>query len=333
MRYTIVGDPEAFEYDIDGTPTRAERHRLVGAELVGRRRMAEQILVSPHELFPGVDEPLELLLLSSPYAIKPAPGTVTLGTYDDGSPAMTLRQHGEGRILYFAASPFTAPTLAATDWQEFFGRLQRGLGFSTGLDIWRFKFPPFETVDLPKPQGLCLTNNHVEWREEQQHPLQNVDTGGTYTLSPPPSGSAELEKPLATAIGEGRLTDRMNWPELEKVKAAGYQSYTEPLAEWVAAWEAPGEVAVTFDFQTPRPLLRAHIWYSGAFDEVKLAGSTDGNTWTEIGSATGGAAGKDVLDAAVTGNAYRGRYARLTFMRSATAPLTLAEMEIWAAEQ
>ena len=329
----VLADPEAFEYDIDGKPTRDARRKLVGAELLGRKAKGLCITVPPHPLLPGIELPHKLLLLSSPYRIEPQADTEVLGRYDDGAAAITLRRHGDGRVIYFAIQPFAAATMAAPDWQRLFKSLQKGLGFSTDLDIWRFTFPAFETVDRPAPQGVCLTNNHVEWREEQQHLTQNVETGGAYSLSPPPDRADDDGDAESIPFAEGDLTDRAGWPELEKVKATSYVPYAEPLAKWVDTWSRGGEVAVTFDFVKPRQLLRVRLFFMGSLPGVQFEGSLDGKSWTPLGRADGVDAGKDVLDTTVTSRSSSPfRYARLQLTPREQKLMTLTEVEVWGDE-
>ena len=330
----IVGDPEAFEFDITGEATGGERTELVGAEL-GERLDGTQILtVAPHELLPGIDEPLELLTLSTANRLTTAPGTEALGTYDDGSPAITLRQLGEGRVIYFALQPFSMPAVAVDEWQQLFRSLQQGLGLSTDLDIWRFQFPPFETVELPDPEGVCLTGNHVQWREETQHLVANADTGGNYSLSPAPDGAPDDGGVVGISFADGDLTDRAKWPELAKVKAAGYQAYVEPRAQWVDTWQAEGEVTVSFDFQSPHRILRARLFVSGEVPATVLEGSADGTQWVPLGDASGLSAGDDVLDFIVNSSSTAPwRYARLRFGPRAAESMTLCEVEIWGTEK
>jgi len=329
----IVADPLAFEYDVTGENTSTARAELVGAELGEGTPGGEAVTVNPHPLLPGITEPLELLVLSTAHSLTLAPGTVVLGTYADGSPAITLRTLGEGRVIYFGLQPFSMPALASPDWQRLFKSLQQGLGFSTDLDIWRFEFPPFETVDLPAPEGLCLTGNHVEWHEETQRLVANADTGGTYSLAPAPDVAADDGGDADISFAAGDLTDRAGWPELEKTEAASYKLYIEPLSKWVDTWETAGEVIVSFDFKTARPLLRAHLIVSGEIPRVVFEGSADGTTWVPLGDAEGLSAGADVLDLDVASSvAAPMRYARLRFGPREGQPMTLAEVEVWGAE-
>ncbi len=330
----IVADPEAFSHDVTGDATDAERTKLVGAEL-GQRLGGTQILtVTPNELLPGIDEPLQLMTLSTANRLTLAPGTEVLGTYDDGSPAITLRQLGEGRVIYFALQPFSAAATAVDEWQQIFTSLQRGLGMTTDLDIWRFQFPPFETVELPAPEGVCLTGNHVQWREETQHLVANADASGTYSLSPAPDLAPDDGGVAGISFADGDLTDRANWPELEKTEAAGYKLYVEPLTQWVDRWEAQGEVTVSFDFAAPRQVLRARLFVSGEVPPTVLEGSADGTEWVKLGEAPALSAGDDVLDFTVNSTSTASlRYARLRFGPRAAEPMTLCEVEIWGAEE
>ena len=330
----IVGDPEAFEYQIDGTRTRAERVRLVGADLAGRADGTGDITIRPHPLLPGLSGPLRLLGLSWPSRLRPAEGTSVLGAYDDGSPAITLHRHGKGRVIYFGLQPFVLPALALPEWQQFFKSLQRGLGFSADLDIWRFTFPPCESTRPLRPEGVCLTNNHIEWREETAHMECSAGTGGTYCLSPPPDAAPDDGGVSDIAFDSGDLTDRTKWPELEKVKAKGYQPYVEPLSKWVDTWQRAGDVIVTFDFKRPRRLLRARVFFSGSLPDVHFEGSGDGASWATLGRTDGAEAGKDVLDVTIpAASAKPHRYARLLLGPRAATPVTLAEVEVWGARE
>jgi hypothetical protein len=329
----IVADPLAFEYDIDGKPTRDQREKLTGTTWTGERAGGTLLTVTPERLPGGKSSPMRLPLLSTAYRVRTAPGTQVIGTYDDGSACITSRPLGEGRVIYFAASPFTAATLATPDWQTFFKRLQKALGLATDLDIWRFKFPPFETVALPPTDGQCLTENHVLWREDTQHPAHNLETGGTYTLQPPPEDAENDAENANVAFENGDLTDRRQWPQLEKVAPKSYQRYDEPISRWVDTWRAPGEVTVTFDFNKPYPIGRAHLWVSGTVPAVTLQASDDGADWRTVGSADGVRAGNDVLDMVVPADGTAARYVRLVFPKRDNEPMTLAEVEIWTAGQ
>ncbi len=330
----IVADPHAFEFDIDGSRTATERTRLTGAVLTGPKSHGSRfVTVKPHPMFPGIDKPERFLLLSTPNTLELKPGAVALGEFDDGSPAIVLKKSGAGMVLYFAFQPFSMPAVASDGWRDFFTSLQRGLGFSVRQDIWRFKFPPFKTVDPPGPTGICLTNNYVEFREDEQHLLHNADVDGSYTLSPLPDAAPDDGGGHNIPFSRGDLTDRIAWPQLEKVKPAGYQPYAESIVKWGDTWESPGDVTVTFDFKEPRAILRARIFFSGFLPDVRLEGSADGKTWTSLGTAQGRNAGEDVLDLTVTGRPSKARrFARLIFGPRTSARTTLAELEVWGKE-
>ncbi|MCD6361491.1 MAG: hypothetical protein J7M38_11600 [Armatimonadetes bacterium] len=328
----IVADPHAFDHDITGEDTSRARVELVGAESGGTPPRGTNLTVKPHALLPGIQEPLELPVLAPMERLTLAPGTTVLASCADGAPAVTLRKLGRGRVIYFALQPFNIASLISPEWQRFFKSLQKGLGFSTDLDIWRFKFPPFQTVEPPDPEGVCLTGNYVRWRDDVQHLVADVDTGGTYSLTPAPDAAGDDGGVTDIPFTAGDLTDRTKWPELEKTEAASYKLYVEPLSKWVDTWQAPGEVIVGFDFKTARPLLRAYLVVSGEIPPVVFEGSADGTAWAPLGRAEGLSAGADVLDMTITSSvAEPMRYARLRFGPRGDQPMTLAEVEIWGA--
>jgi hypothetical protein len=317
----IVGDPNAFSHDPDGSATAAYRQQLVGAKRGDKLIGVQNIIVDPHTLFAGMDQPLSVPVLATAYELELDDDTQTLARFDDGSSAVTLRTLGEGRVIYFACQPFNMATRLSSQYQQLFAALQQGLRMSVGLDIWRFTLPPLQTVEQPAPQGVCLTNNHVEWREEQQFTGYNHDAGATYTLDPQPNVHADHSDDLI---------DRRGWPELEKDKEAGYRPYVEPLDWWVDTWQGDEPVTVTFTFDRAYTPLRAHLYFSGRLPAAVVETSGDGRAWSPVGEMDTIDAGADVLDMVIaTQGAMPARYVRLRFDAPGDAAFTLAEVEIW----
>jgi hypothetical protein len=317
----IVADPNAFAHDPDGSSTAAYRDKLVGASRGDKLNGIQSIRIEAHPLLPGLDSSTTIPAMATAYRLQLDSDTQTLARFDDGSPAITLHAHGDGRVIYFACQPFNMASRLSGPYQQLFAALQRGLGFTTGHDIWRFTLPPLEPVDDPAPQGVCVTNNHVEWREEQQFVGYNHDAGATYTLDPEPNVHADHSDDLV---------DRRGWPELEKDKEAGYRPYVEPLDWWVDTWQGDEPVTVTFAFDESFVPLRAHLYFSGRMPAVALEASEDGQTWSRLGAASAIDAGKDVLDTVIAANgAAQARFVRFRFDAPDDEPFTLAEVEIW----
>ena len=83
---------------------------------------------------------------------------------------------------------------AFVEYTTWFSALQEGLGMTVGQDIWRFTFPPLKDVERPAPRGICLTNNHVVWREEEPCVEHNHPAGGSYSLRRPTSTRTEAAR-------------------------------------------------------------------------------------------------------------------------------------------
>ena len=324
----VCGDPEAFETDLLGNDTSALRTAIFGVTL-GDRSRAKAIRVRK------LGWTGELPIHSPAFTLKPGPGVEVLATLDDGTPAITSHKLGRGRAVLFGANVLLTRNVADQQWREFFRAFVKSMGTPTGFDIWNFKLPESLIWHEPRQAGVCLTNNRIVWREELPLFHQNVRTGGTYSYSTPPDTLPENLKADAIPFSAGRLTDRRRAIHAEKESARPYVGFKLPESHWVASWSNPRPVAVTFDLKQPRVLTQVKLWYRDTLADMTFEGSRDGKTWKPLGKARGhrGHPG-DVYDKVV--DLPRGpssRYLRIHFAgRQPREKLTLAEVELWAAE-
>jgi len=163
----IVGDPEAFKWNIDGTRTDASREELVGARIIGPildEKVNSVSIIKKDGLLKNYTGPGQLPIygrfrvaddhyhhassarLNNRFDLKiEANNAVVLGKFSDGKPAIIFRNFGKGKVLYFAANPFVADAVFKPSvWGDFFKTVQDNAGVRTDMDIWRFEIPARE---------------------------------------------------------------------------------------------------------------------------------------------------------------------------------------------
>ncbi len=146
----VVLDPEAFQWNVDGT-RHAARDILVGGRL-GSHRSASSIVIGEGGfagLPAGVELPLSMIRHRAgegdvmAYDITPPPGAKVIAHYRNGKPAAYLRTVGNGRVIYFGAQPFgdSSHALEPGGWADFFRNLAGEIGEPAQLPIWDFLVP------------------------------------------------------------------------------------------------------------------------------------------------------------------------------------------------
>jgi len=265
----------------------------------------------------------------------------TLATFEDGSPGITLNHYGAGKAIFFAADPFAVPGGVRAERSlvepsaplvSFLEAIQKDSGVAMGHDIWRFKLPPFPSDDLyQKEEGACLTGNYVYDRNEPLLEANNVQTGGTYTYSRPPTGVPDAGKGgEPVAFDGGHLTNRLEAYQNRQLGGRmDFDRLSEVPRKWIVSWTDRAPVSVTFDLMAGYALKKLRNFYSGTMPALEVSGSRDGQAWRRITSSREAAAGADVKDAALLLNGTY-RYLKLDFAARGTGEtFELAEVEIW----
>ena len=324
----VCGDASAFQTDTLGNDTASSRAELFGVD-VGSALAARKLV-------PKIGRLGGVLPLKS-RALKLIPRTravEVLATYDDGSAAVTSNPFGKGRAILFGSNPFREDAIGDAAWREFFTRWARWLGAPTGLDIWRFRFPDRVVWREPQELGLCLTNNHVVWREELPAFARNSGLNGSYRYSAPPDARPGADVAAGSIpFDKGRLTDRRRSILAEKKEAAPYSDYELPTSHWTETWSTPGPLSVTFDLQRAWDPLSVKVWFCDTLPDLTVEGSLDGKTWQGLGQVKGLEAGDDVYDLSTPLRGGPCRYVRVNLgRRPAHQKMTLAEMEVWGKE-
>jgi hypothetical protein len=321
----VCADPQAFGNDTLGNDTSAAREALFGVK-VGEKVERKQLCPKAAAL----GKPLALP--GEAYALQPAAGVEVLAAYEDGSPALTSRRLGQGRAILFGSNPFAFTAIPDADWQRFFKAWSKQLGMSGPQDIWRFRFPDSVIWKAPPLPGVCLTNNHVLWRNEQPLTVNNLDTGGGYSLSPAPVAMPDVAaREGLIPFAAGHLTDRRTGIKSRKTRPGRGAPYALPASRWMLSWDASEAVTITFDLRQARTLRELRLWYCDVLPGVEVSGSADGQSWRKLGEAQGQVAGEDVLELHVPLAAGApGRYVRVTIpARQAGEKLSLVEAEVW----
>ena len=322
----VCGDPEVFQYHLDGTATPQFRRRMFGVTLGEQRESPPEVTLVSHALWPQVAEGQKVPVdpVSSAFDFTPDPGVIVLGRYPDGKPAIALKEHGPGRSLYFGFNPFYVQYLSHPEWREVMLSLIRGLGIATGQDLWRFKFPLPELPDFSSDLR-CLTGNHFYWQNnEVQAPYNEPVEGCSYRYSVPPDGEGQQEGAGPVAFADGNLTDRLQAPEAGNVDL-GIGS----LSDWVVSWETREPVEITFDLGRRRQVHQVRVVYTDEMPEMTLATSPNGQDFQPLVTAKGRGVTSDVLDLTLEFPPVGTQWVRLIFGPREVGELVLSEVEIW----
>ena len=350
----IVTDADAFTWNING-----EKFGTAWEELSGVRRIEprkdEAIMTVKASEHLDLPDGFALSALVPGHRVEVVNDTVvTIATFPDGTPAITMHPYGKGKVYYFAADPLFAvyehPQKRSTVAQgspvvQFLGAIQESAGVKTGHDIWRFKLPPYKTDIYRKESGFCLTNNYVYDVNEPLLEPNNRDLKGTYSYSRAPDAMADVAA-ANVPFKTGHLTNRLAAFETrDKYKRSTLAHIEAETPKWVVAWKDPAPIGITFDLKSDQPLIQCRLVFSGTMPSLTVSGSKDGTKWLRLASTAGEVAGIDVKtvrlylnDADRSGkgknvdSARDGLYRYLRFdftARKAPAAFELCEVDIW----
>ena len=324
----ICGDPEAFQTDLVGKDTSQLRQAIFGVAIEAKSSSSKMILQQG-------DWKGELSLSGPTFQMTPTTDLDIWATFEDGSPAITARKLGSGQAVMFGSNPFHPDHIADELWRNFFPAFVKETGTPTNFDIWNFQLPTNLIWHEPLQEGICLTNNHVLWQEEQPSFPQNVDSQGTYRFSLAPTTPPHMSNAGDISFALGRLTDRRKSIHAEKNSPRPYIGYKLPANHWMVRWENPHPLTIMFDLKKPQSLRQFKLWFRDTLPKLNLEGSLDGQEWLPLAQAAGlsGTSG-DVYDKTIELQAAKpSRFLRVHFKaRPAGKLLSLVEVEIWAAD-
>lgn len=156
----VCGDADAFGSDLAGNDTSAARARILGIKTLGPKA-AEEIVLTQAAF--GLASGSRLKLFDIKLWDETTPGRAraievvdknseVLAAYSDGTPALVSRTLGRGRVFTFAANPFAPLVTVDAGWPALFKGLQKSLGCTTDLPIWRFQIPNSKS-QISEPPG------------------------------------------------------------------------------------------------------------------------------------------------------------------------------------
>jgi hypothetical protein len=317
----ITGDPRIFNNGIDGTDTSQMRRDLFGVNVIGESN--ESYVVMHTSIFePDVSNGQILYTHSSSVNIQIDPNVTTLTTFGSGRPAITQKSYYAGKAIYFAFNPFDSQYISYPDWRSLFLGMQKMLGLETGKDIWRFKFPPFDSNVAPEPFN-CLTNNNLVWNLNVPTYPHNVNTGGAYTYSIFPDLTPDVNTTGQILFSKGKLTNRISAPGT--ITAAN----DVDTQAWIVSWQSLSPVDITYDLKAAYCVKKVRIYFSKQLPDVTILSSVDGVNWNTIASSSKIDAGSDVMEQAYNVNS-NCQYMKIQCgSRDLSKIMELAEIDIW----
>ncbi|MFW5867126.1 MAG: beta-galactosidase trimerization domain-containing protein [Armatimonadota bacterium] len=278
--------------------------------------------------------PAEMTLRSyavEAYALRPTTmHTRVVGQYSDGTPAVTLRPWGSGRVIMFGANPLDSSYHSEDDlWRAWWAAVLREHDVPMGLPIWDLRLPDEAVVRAQRPDDVCLTGNAYLLVQNGVFHGANEAVDGSYRISIAPDLWPESSGEVEVAFSEGDLTDRLKATQ-GPLDSSGRATEEYHEEEWANRWSAEAladGLAIDLLLPEARDLTRLVFWYSGAMGELTVLGGSEG-AWTELAQMPAAEAGEDVLDVEA---ALDGRFDRVRLQFGApTGAFTLADLELWA---
>ncbi|MFA5646071.1 MAG: beta-galactosidase trimerization domain-containing protein [Candidatus Ratteibacteria bacterium] len=144
----VIGDPEAFEYNRDGSSLSLHRKELTGVTIKGEPFVAERInIVKPGKLngrtFPLQKTDSLYSKIHQAYTLTRSSSDVkVIAEFENKKEAVIEHTYGNGKVIYFAANPFAPDVvLINSPISELFRMIQEEAGAKIRRDIWRFLLP------------------------------------------------------------------------------------------------------------------------------------------------------------------------------------------------
>lgn len=312
----ISGDPEVFAFDTNGTDNSAVREKMFGVKKLDSCRVK-------NIQFNGLNLPVK----GKTFDVEANAGAEIIASFDTKEPAVIMHKFGKGKAYYFATNPFTYKMLASQEWATFFKTFQEKLGLKVDHKIWRFEFPQDLIKPVAQPDGKCITNNHIFWKQFEPLTICDLDTKGSYSYSVAPDEIADCNNDGKIAFANGKLTNRQKAP-----KAGNVDCGKSKIFDWIVKYKDERPFEITFDFNDAYDISRAVIFYSGQMPEVTASTSTDNKNWKTCDSLIKKTSStEDVLNVTLEPISKKARYLKLNFgARDKGNSLTLAEVEVWS---
>ena len=256
--------------------------------------------------------------------------TSVIGTYDDGSAAVTLHRVGKGAVAVFGANPLASTYVSEDEqWQQWWRSVLASRDVRMDLPIWKLRLPDSALVQARAPEDVCLTGNNFVRCQNGVYLGANQRVEGYYTLSVPPDLLRESAGAGRIDFDKGDLTDRVEATK-GPFDSRGVAKEPYEASQWANRWSAEAlSSGLTVDFILPeaRELSRVRFWYSGYLPHLTVEGLREG-VWQVLAAARPRDVGADVeeMELPVAGLCSG---LRLRFGPGGGS-LTLADIELWS---
>ena len=273
----IVLDPEAFEFNVDGSSMAEKREGLFGVKILGK----EQVKTITFK-YGKLNQTLPVLSQTVNKFEITDPNTKALASFDNGSPAVVAKAYGKGRLIFFSYLPVSEVSLNSTVWVDFWKEFHKELGCSVDNQIWRFKFPVPPLKQETLPFGYCLTNNYGFWYKYAYRDgvRNNMEIAGTYTLK---TGSEAL---VTETFEKGSLTNRLRQvSEMRSLRSSGKKE-SRDFSAWGKVLKE-GSTEISFATAIPVLLQTIKFFLNGEIKSLECYSSPDGDRWEKVGEMTG----------------------------------------------
>lgn len=312
----VVANPLNYSINTDGS--KRDTSSFLGVSTHGEIAKPGNMKFIPDAQFPRASRSGSL---STGKAAKLVlKGAKVLAEYSDNSPAVTVNKYGKGKVITFAATPFTSSIYGSRPHWKFFKDLQQDLGCAVNRDIWRFRFPGAKTPCPPQvPENMsCLTGNshYYECDAPVEGPNVNVKYSISYDNAP---------DHIADSVKKDKLVNRKLSMNADIIKILDKKT----LAPWVVAWNKAKRAAITFTFAQNVKVKKLRLWASGNIPEFEFGCMTPSG-YKKLGVTSVPVAEKsDVRELVLDFSAASGNKFILQFNRKNTGIFYLSEVELW----
>ncbi|MFA5857591.1 MAG: beta-galactosidase trimerization domain-containing protein [Elusimicrobiota bacterium] len=148
----VVGDSKAFTLAPDGTSLAKYQEELFGVQ-VGDENLSDALVGTGTDALKSMKAGQKFVLYkpqrrstgwtNTAVTVKVVdPKATVAATLSDGNPGVVIRGFGKGKVVYFAANPFSPQSIRGVPgWEDVIKELEISAGEQFNLPIWRFMLP------------------------------------------------------------------------------------------------------------------------------------------------------------------------------------------------
>ncbi|MFA5858614.1 MAG: beta-galactosidase trimerization domain-containing protein [Elusimicrobiota bacterium] len=149
----VAGDPRAFSWNINGESLDYYREKILGIKLEGEDK-TDSIIFEDDTVFSSAKKGEKYAVLGLQrgrykglvkFVNKVTVTDTTakiVARLDNGNPGIIVRNYGKGKVIYFAANPFSPQVLLdEPKWAAIVGDIEKMGGEPAKLPIWNFRIP------------------------------------------------------------------------------------------------------------------------------------------------------------------------------------------------